>query len=94
MTDNYSGAAHKPKDTIPKSLDKAMDTSNKPAKHAAPGISIRNGPVEDTTAINYPETNGKRKARASMSNGVSYKDESDDPEDPIPLVGDSWHASL
>ncbi|KAL8972298.1 MAG: hypothetical protein Q9183_000627 [Haloplaca sp. 2 TL-2023] len=80
-----NGAAHKSQDTIPKSLDNAMDTSNKPAKHAAPGISIRNGPVEDTTAINNAEMNGKRKARASMSNGVSYKDESDDPEDSIPL---------
>lgn len=82
-----SGAAHKSKATIPKSLDKAMDAASKPVKHAAPGISIRNGPVEDMDVDGKPEANGKRKARASISNGVSYKDASDDEDDEEPLVG-------
>ncbi|KAL8730773.1 MAG: hypothetical protein Q9166_003843 [cf. Caloplaca sp. 2 TL-2023] len=82
---HQNGNAHKSKDIIPKSLDKAMDAANKPIKHAAPGISIRNGPVENMEIDEQPEANGKRKARASMSNGVSYKDSSDDSEDEKPL---------
>ncbi|KAI4251727.1 MAG: hypothetical protein L6R42_008266 [Xanthoria sp. 1 TBL-2021] len=78
---------HKSADTIPKSLDKAMDAANKPTKHAAPGISIRNGPVEDMDVDQQPGINGKRKGRANMSNGVSYKDASDDSEEDEPLVG-------
>ncbi|KAL9025414.1 MAG: hypothetical protein Q9196_005760 [Gyalolechia fulgens] len=62
-----------------------MDAAIKPAKHAAPGISIRNGPVEDMDVDGKPEANGKRKARASTSNGVSYKDASDDEDDEQPL---------
>lgn len=88
MTDNRSGNAHKSNDIIPKSLDAAMDAANKPAKHAAPGISIRNGPVEDMDIHGQPGANGKRKARTSMSNGVSYKDASDDSDDTKPLVSD------
>ncbi|KAL8655437.1 MAG: hypothetical protein Q9210_000872 [Variospora velana] len=80
-----NGTSHKSKDIIPKSLDKAMDSAVKPAKHAAPGISIRNGPVGDGDVGQQPEPNGKRKARASISNGVSYKDASDDQEDDKPL---------
>ncbi|KAL8842552.1 MAG: hypothetical protein Q9170_000506 [Blastenia crenularia] len=80
-----NGAAHKSKDTVPKSLDKAMDAAVKPAKHAAPGISIRNGPVEDMDINKKPEANGKRKVRGSISNGVSYKDATDDEEDEKPL---------
>ncbi|KAL8721576.1 MAG: hypothetical protein Q9225_001784 [Loekoesia sp. 1 TL-2023] len=82
---NQNGTTHKSKNIIPKSLDKAMDAANKPVKHAAPGISIRNGPVEDMDVDGEPEVNGKRKARASISNGVSYKDASDDDEDEKPL---------
>ncbi|KAL8837065.1 MAG: hypothetical protein Q9176_005934 [Flavoplaca citrina] len=62
-----------------------MDAANKPAKHAAPGISIRNGPVEDMDIDQQPGPNSKRKGRASMSNGVSYKDASDDSEEDKPL---------
>ncbi|KAL8692522.1 MAG: hypothetical protein Q9218_002467 [Villophora microphyllina] len=82
---NGPGNAHKSKDIIPKSVDKAMDAANKPAKHAAPGISIRNGPVEDMDVDVPNGANGKRKARASISNGVSYKDASDDSDDNKPL---------
>ncbi|KAL8714763.1 MAG: hypothetical protein Q9220_001276 [cf. Caloplaca sp. 1 TL-2023] len=80
-----NGIAHKSKDIIPKSLDKAMDSANKPVKHAAPGISIRNGPVQDMDVNGHSEANGKRKARASVSNGVSYNDGSDEEEDEKPL---------
>ncbi|KAL9631059.1 MAG: hypothetical protein Q9204_004414 [Flavoplaca sp. TL-2023a] len=79
------GHPHRSADTIPRSLDKAMDAANKPAKHAAPGISIRNGPVEDMDIDQQPGSNSKRKGRASMSNGVSYKDASDDSEEDKPL---------
>ena len=62
-----------------------MDKANKPSKHAAPGISIRNGPVEemdiDESNSKGQETNGKRKARANMSNGISYREPSDDDDD-------------
>ena len=64
-----------------------MDAANKPVKHTAPGISIRNGPVEDMDVDAQPEVNGKRKARASLSNGVSYREASDDEDDEKPLVG-------
>ncbi len=64
-----------------------MDAANKPLKHAAPGISIRNGPVEDMDVDHQPGANGKRKGRASMNNGVSYKDATDDSEEDKPLVG-------
>ncbi|KAL8670730.1 MAG: hypothetical protein Q9168_004757 [Polycauliona sp. 1 TL-2023] len=80
-----NGHAHRSADTIPKSLDKAMDAANKPAKHAAPGISIRNGPVDDMDIDQQPGTNGKRKGRASMTNGRSYRDASDDSEEDKPL---------
>ncbi|KAL9593905.1 MAG: hypothetical protein Q9219_007323 [cf. Caloplaca sp. 3 TL-2023] len=82
---NQNGTTHKSKATIPKSLDKAMDATAKPARHAAPGISIRNGPMEEMDLDDKHETNGKRKARASMTNGVSYKDASDDEDDEEPL---------
>lgn len=96
IADQGSGNTPKSRDIIPKSVDKAMDAANKPAKHAAPGISIRNGPVEDMDIDGHTGVNGKRKARASNSNGVSYKDASDDSDDNKPLVsrcgmlGHSW----
>ncbi|KAI4241031.1 MAG: hypothetical protein L6R40_004779 [Gallowayella cf. fulva] len=80
-----NGKPHKSTNIIPKSLDKAMDAANKPVKHAAPGISIRNGPVEDMDVDEPSEATGKRKGRASMSNGVSYKDASDESDDEKPL---------
>lgn len=68
-----------------------MDTANKPSKHAAPGISIRNGPVETMDLDQQPGVNGKRKGRAKMSNGAFYKDASDDSEEDEPLVGYHSH---
>ena len=84
LTDARSGNAHKSKDFIPESLDKAMDRENPPVKNGAPGISIRNGPV-DEMEIDGPEVNGKgsskRKSRGSMSNAKSYKEATDEEED-------------
>lgn len=67
-----------------------MDKANPPAVNGAPGISIRNGPMDEMD-VDGPELNGhastKRKARASTGNGKSYKEASDeDHEDEKPLV--------
>lgn len=77
-------------DIIPKSLDKAMDKANPDAVNGAPGISIRNGPMEEMD-IDAPAANGhasiKRKARGSMGKGKSYKEATDeDDEEAEPLV--------
>lgn len=79
-------------DIIPASLDKAMDKANPPVANGAPGISIRNGPM-DEMEIDGPEMKGhisnKRKARASTGNGKSYKEASEEEEeDNVPLVCD------
>lgn len=57
-----------------------------------PGVSVRMGPVEEEMDVDEPHsgahTNGKRKARASVSNGKSYKEASaSEEEDDVPLVG-------
>ncbi len=83
------GNVHKSKDTIPKSLDRSMDKANPDAVNAAPGISIRNGPLEemdiDKPGTGVPETNGKRKSR--HSNAKSYRESSgEDDNDDKPLV--------
>ena len=84
------GSGHKSNDIIPKSVDKAMDKANPPVANGAPGISIRNGPM-DEMEIDGPEVNGKasskRKSRGNMGKGNSYKKASDeDDEDEEPLV--------
>ena len=68
-----------------------MDRANPDAdaENTAPGISIRNGPLEemdiDKPESRDPQTNGKRKSR--HSNSKSYKEPSDeDEEDEKPLV--------
>ncbi|KAL6715797.1 DNA topoisomerase 1 [Lecanora helva] len=79
-----NGNAPKSKDIIPKSLDKAMDKANPPATNGAPGISIRNGPM-DEMEVDEPEVNGhtnnKRKARTSAGKGKSYREESDEDDE-------------
>jgi DNA topoisomerase-1 len=79
---------------IPKSLDKAMDKSNPSNGYPAPGISIRNGPMEvvDTEMpdVNGLATNGvgpsKRKSRGSLGNKVSYAEAESSEDDDVPLV--------
>ena len=90
LTTRSLGSGHKSNGIIPKSVDKAMDRQIPSAANGAPGISIRNGPMEEMD-IDGPEPSGKasnkRKARASMGNGKSYKEASDeDDEDGKPLV--------
>lgn len=64
-----------------------MDRPTSKAQSGAPGLSIRNGPV-DGDPMDIDQTNGitKRKSRSSISKNVSYKDESDS-DDGRPLVG-------
>lgn len=73
---------------IPKTVDNAMDKQLPSNGHVEPGVSIRMGPVEDME-VDSPATNGnvngKRKARASLTNGKTYKEESSSEEDQ-PLV--------
>lgn len=86
-----NGATSKSKDIISKSVDSAMDKANPAGKNTAPGISIRNGPVEemdiDGPSMHAQAPNGtaKRKARNSMGNGKTYQESSDDEEDDRPL---------
>ena len=93
------GVNHKSGDVIPKSLDRAMDKANPSNHHVEPGISLRNGPIDEMD-VDAPvhnghasnehtngHINGKRKSRPSMSNGKSYKDASNESdEDDKPLV--------
>ena len=78
------GDAHKSRDVIPKSLDKAMDRANPSTTNGITGISIRNGPMDEMD-IDGQELNGlannKRKARASTGKGKSYKEASDEEND-------------
>lgn len=64
-----------------------MDESASRTQPSAPGISIRNGPIDDDSMdVDHPNGTAKRKSRSSIGNKVSYKDESDS-DDEIPLVG-------
>ena len=90
LTTLTPGHPPKSKAIISESVDKAMDKANPPAAHGAPGISIRNGPVDemdiDGPGVNG-NANGKRKARSSMGKGMSYKEASEeDGEEATPLV--------
>ena len=71
-----------------------MDKANPAPKKAAPNISIRNGPVLELQADGSSATalgtnhrdNGKRKARSSIGNRKSYREDTDEDEDEKPLV--------
>ena len=82
---------------IAKSIDKAMDKAIPSNGHLEPGLSIRNGPLEemeidDNDQPPKGDTNGhvtgKRKSRQSLSNSKTYKEASSGSEDDAkPLVG-------
>ncbi|OIW34528.1 hypothetical protein CONLIGDRAFT_8139 [Coniochaeta ligniaria NRRL 30616] len=66
--------------------DRALDKSASRARPAPPGLSIRNGPVDDDSMDVDAATNGtKRKSRSSIGKAVNYKDDSDD-SDGAPLA--------
>ena len=81
-------------------MDKAIPSNG----HLEPGLSIRNGPLEEMEVDDdcqppKRETNGhvtgKRKSRQSLSNGTNYKEaSSDSEEDAKPSVGFNWIINL
>ncbi|KAI9755937.1 MAG: hypothetical protein M4579_004068 [Chaenotheca gracillima] len=81
-------------ESIPESLDKKMDGDCPSTNQAEAGISLRNGPIEemdvDEPEVNAVVTNGtgssKRKGRVSAGQGKSYKEESSDEDDDVPLA--------
>lgn len=78
---NVAALTVKSPEVISKDVDMTMDAEVPAGDHIKPGVSIRMGPVETDDA----PTNGKRKARGSLSNGKSYKEASGS-EDEKPLV--------
>jgi len=74
---------------ISKKVDKALDKAHPSTSSVQPGISIRNGPVEEME-IDEPHVNGtangKRKSRGSIGTKTTYKEESSSDTDDLPLV--------
>lgn len=64
-----------------------MDKEGRFAGSGSDVLSLRNGPVQEMDIDTSPNgaVTGKRKSRASLSNGKSYK-EATDSEDDEPLV--------
>jgi DNA topoisomerase-1 len=85
---NCSHLVVKSRDTIPKAVDRAMDSETPSNGHVEPGVSIRMGPVENMD-VDEPVTNGKlngkRKSRGSLNNNKTYKEASGSEEEQ-PLV--------
>lgn len=66
--------------------DRALDRSIPQKPSGLAGISVRNGPVDESMDVDAPATNGhKRKSRSSITK-PTYKDESDS-DASQPLVG-------
>jgi DNA topoisomerase I len=79
---------------VPKSVDKALNKAHPSTNSVHPGISIRNGPVEEMD-IDEPQmngvANGKRKSRGSVGSKKPYKEtSSSEDDDDLPLVC-YWH---
>ena len=85
------------KDIIHETVDKAMDRAVPPSGDVLPGISIRNGPVQEVDTP-MPDANGvganggpaKRKGRENLAK-PSYADAETSKEDDKPLV---WTADI
>ncbi|PVI08253.1 hypothetical protein DM02DRAFT_156706 [Periconia macrospinosa] len=73
----------KSQDRIPRAVDEDMDKQLPSNGHVEPGVSIRMGPVEEMEVDPPAATNatGKRKARSSLTNGRTYKEESSSEDD-------------
>lgn len=86
----FPGKPAKSAEKIPKSVDKAMKSSNSHPNKIEPGISVRYGPVDEMDVDGAVEgsavANGKRKSRSSIGNAKSYKEPSSESEDDMPLV--------
>lgn len=86
---NHPRRTVKSEDRISKSVDQAMDKQIPSNGHVEPGVSVRMGPIEEMDVDTPPtngNVNGKRKARSSLTNGRSYKEESSSEDDDKPLV--------
>ena len=83
---NITNSCTVSKSTVPKSLDKAMEQKNGHPNDA--GISVRYGPVDDEMDVDEPQTNGKRKSRASTGKTVNYNEvpSDEDSDDVKPVV--------
>ena len=80
-----SGVAPKSSSLIPSSVDRALDKEFPSKPGTTPGISVRNGPVDEMD-LDKPLSgamNGKRKSRDSMVK--TYKEDSESDDDK-PLV--------
>jgi len=62
-----------------------MDNAAPSNGHVEPGISMRNGPVEQEATGGAVKVNGASKRKASM--GKSYATAASDSDDDVPLVG-------
>lgn len=87
-----TGTTAKSNNTIPKSVDKAMDRILPSGAHTEPGISIRNGPAEEME-LDEPiaqeskakgAVTGKRKSRTSaVKTYTETSTASDDDDKPL-----------
>lgn len=91
---------------IPKAVDDEMDKTNPSNGHVKPGISIRNGPMENhdhhtpdvngVNGVNGVNTNGstsKRKSRGSLVKPTyAEADSSDDDDQPLVRLSSLRHA--
>ena len=64
-----------------------MDDTDTSMTDLNPGVSVRNGPIDDDMDVDAPTTNGNGIKRKSSMNGKSYKDTTEsEGEDDVPLV--------
>ncbi|KAF4977260.1 hypothetical protein FZEAL_6200 [Fusarium zealandicum] len=72
---------------ISRAQDDAMDRSVPDDTTGMAGLSVRNGPIQDSMDIDGPATNGasKRKSRSSITK-VNYLDNNSESDDGVPLA--------
>lgn len=74
------------KEKITKDVDTAMGDALPSNGHIEPGVSVRNGPMEEMDVDMNGTSNGKRKSRGSLGKTVSYAEADSSGEDDKPLV--------
>ncbi|GAB7341568.1 hypothetical protein MBLNU457_7779t1 [Dothideomycetes sp. NU457] len=77
------GSKPRSKAHIDADVDHEMDDAAPSNGHVEPGISMRNGPVEEEATGGAVKVNGTSKRKASM--GKSYKAAASDSDDDVPL---------